>query len=85
VLLTSHLGRPKGKDDKYSLAPVSDRLTELLGAKVTFVNDCIGDSVATAVSGLKNGDVALLENGTSHFNNRFVTVQASLCATSLAE
>ena len=62
VLLTSHLGRPKGKEDKYSLAPVADRLTELLGKKVTFVPDCIGETVANAVAGLKDGDVALLEN-----------------------
>jgi phosphoglycerate kinase len=62
VLLTSHLGRPKGKEDKFSLAPVADRLSELLGNKVTFVNDCIGDVVASAVSGMKDGDVALLEN-----------------------
>jgi hypothetical protein len=63
VLLTSHLGRPKGKEDKYSLAPVADRLTELLGKKVTFVEDCIGDAVASAVSKMGEGDVALLENG----------------------
>ena len=63
MLLTSHLGRPKGKEDKYSLAPVADRLTELLGKKVTFVEDCIGDTVAAAVAKMGNGDVALLENG----------------------
>ena len=63
VLLTSHLGRPKGKEDKYSLAPVADRLTELLGKKVMFVEDCIGDTVAGAVGKMANGDVALLENG----------------------
>jgi len=62
VLLTSHLGRPKGKEDKYSLAPVADRLTELLGKKVTFVPDCIGETVTSAVAGLAEGDVALLEN-----------------------
>lgn len=63
MLLTSHLGRPKGKEDKYSLAPVADRLTELLGKKVTFVEDCIGDVVASAVSKMGEGEVALLENG----------------------
>lgn len=62
VLLTSHLGRPKGKEDKFSLSPVADRLTELLGKKVAFVEDCIGEAVSTAVAGLKEGDVALLEN-----------------------
>lgn len=63
VLLTSHLGRPKGKEDKYSLAPVADRLSELLGKKVAFVEDCIGDTVANHVGKMANGDVALLENG----------------------
>ena len=70
VLLTSHLGRPKGKDDKYSLAPVADRLTELLGKKVTFVNDCIGDVVSTAVGKMADGDVALLENGKSFTHHK---------------
>ena len=57
------MGRPKGKEDKYSLAPVADRLSELLGKKVLFVEDCIGDAVAAATGKLANGDVALLENG----------------------
>lgn len=46
VLLSSHLGRPKdGPEDKFSLAPVSERLTKLLGKKVTMAPDCIGPEV----------------------------------------
>lgn len=63
VLLSSHLGRPKdGPEDKFSLAPVADRLTELLGKSVTMAPDCIGDGVASVVAGMSNGDVTLLEN-----------------------
>lgn len=46
VLLSSHLGRPKdGPEDKFSLSPVSERLTKLLGKKVTMAPDCIGPEV----------------------------------------
>lgn len=62
VLLTSHLGRPKGKDEKFTLAPVATRLSECLGSDVKFVSDCIGDTVGDAVKEMSNGDVALLEN-----------------------
>ncbi|GFH14740.1 phosphoglycerate kinase [Haematococcus lacustris] len=67
VLLTSHLGRPKGENKeedkkKYSLKPVVARLSELLGKPVTLVDDCIGPQVESAVAALHNGDVALLEN-----------------------
>ncbi|GFH07941.1 phosphoglycerate kinase, partial [Haematococcus lacustris] len=67
VLLTSHLGRPKGENKeedkkKYSLKPVVARLSELLGKPVTLVDDCIGPQVESAVGALHNGDVALLEN-----------------------
>lgn len=63
VLLSSHLGRPKdGPEDKFSLAPVAVRLSELLGKDVTMAPDCIGDGVASIVSGMSNGDVTLLEN-----------------------
>lgn len=65
VSICSHLGRPKnGPEDKFSLAPVSERLGELLSndTSVTFVSDCIGDEVQKAVEGAKNGDVILLEN-----------------------
>ncbi|CAN8077092.1 unnamed protein product [Agarophyton chilense] len=63
VLLSSHLGRPKdGPEDKFSLQPVSVRLSELLGKDVKMAPDCIGDQVASIVSSMSNGDVTLLEN-----------------------
>ena len=62
LILMSHLGRPKGADDSLRLDPVAKRLSELLGKKVTKLNDCIGDEVQKAVSGMKDGDVVLLEN-----------------------
>ena len=63
VLLSSHMGRPKGKvKEELRLTPVAKRLSELLGKEVVTCDDCIGDSVATAVSKMSNGDVALLEN-----------------------
>lgn len=63
VILTSHFGRPKGKVvDSMRLTPVANRLSELLGQPVTKTNDCVGDEVASAVAGMQNGQVALLEN-----------------------
>ena len=63
VLVSSHLGRPKGGfEDKYSLAPVAERLGQLLGKPVRMASDCVGDAVASEVSRLNPGDVLLLEN-----------------------
>lgn len=63
VVVISHLGRPEGAPDaKYSLAPVAQRLSELLGAPVTFAKDTVGGGAEEAVNGLDDGDVALLEN-----------------------
>lgn len=63
AVLMSHLGRPKGKrNEKYTLAPVAERLSELLDVPVRFVGDCIGEEVRAAVNGMKDGDVVLLEN-----------------------
>ncbi len=63
IILASHLGRPKGeKKPEFSLAPVAARLGEILGEKVAFAPDCIGDSAAKTVESLGNGSVALLEN-----------------------
>ena len=66
VILLAHFGRPKGRDDKNSLKQVVPALTQALGRPVTFVEDCIGDDVARAVSAAKNGDVLLLENTRFH-------------------
>ncbi len=63
VILMSHLGRPKGKrNEKYTLAPVAERLSELMEQKVRFVDDCIGEKVEHAVQELQDGDILLLEN-----------------------
>ena len=63
VVVMSHLGRPNGAPEaKYSLAPVAQRLSELLGKPVTFAPDTVGAAAVEAVAGLVDGDVALLEN-----------------------
>jgi phosphoglycerate kinase len=63
VIVISHLGRPEGAPDaKYSLEPVAQRLSELLGTAVAFASDTVGDSAADAVGALVDGDVVLLEN-----------------------
>jgi phosphoglycerate kinase len=63
LVLMSHLGRPKGKrDEKYSLKPVAERLSELLGKPVKMAPDCIGPEVEKMARELKPGEVLLLEN-----------------------
>ncbi|HEY6802947.1 MAG TPA: phosphoglycerate kinase [Pyrinomonadaceae bacterium] len=63
VILASHLGRPKGaRVDKYSLRPVADHLSELLGKPVIFADDCIGEPALSKASQLQPGEVLLLEN-----------------------
>ena len=63
VVVVAHLGRPKGEPDPaYSLAPVASRLGELLGRDVAFAEDTVGASATEVVSGLSDGDVAVLEN-----------------------
>ncbi|HEX2131996.1 MAG TPA: phosphoglycerate kinase [Actinophytocola sp.] len=63
VVVTAHLGRPKGAPDpKFSLRPVAARLGELLGSNVPLASDVVGDSARSTVDGLGDGDVALLEN-----------------------
>jgi phosphoglycerate kinase len=63
VVVCAHLGRPKGQPvEKYGLAPVAARLAEVLGRRVEFATDTVGDSARAAVDGLADGDIALLEN-----------------------
>jgi phosphoglycerate kinase len=63
VVVCAHLGRPKGAPDPaYSLAPVAERLAEVLDRPVEFATDTVGESAKAAVGSLGDGDVALLEN-----------------------
>ncbi len=63
VVVCAHLGRPKGApEEKYSLAPVVGRMSELLGHPVAFATDTVGESAKAVVAGLADGQVALLEN-----------------------
>ncbi|QXP73004.1 phosphoglycerate kinase [Tenacibaculum sp. AHE15PA] len=61
-VLMSHLGRPKGKEDQFSLRHIIAKVTEVIGVQVKFVEDCIGDKVTEAIANLKSGEILLLEN-----------------------
>jgi phosphoglycerate kinase len=61
-ILMSHLGRPEGRMEKYSLKPVLPVLEKLLGMKVLFADDCLGESAVSMSAALKPGEVLLLEN-----------------------
>lgn len=62
VILMSHLGRPKGKEAKYSLQHIVRKTSEVLGLDVQFASDCRGEIAKDAAKNLKNGEVLLLEN-----------------------
>ncbi|HVN24317.1 MAG TPA: phosphoglycerate kinase [Syntrophorhabdales bacterium] len=85
AILASHLGRPKGKrNEKYTLRPVAKKLSDLLFKGVTFVDDCIGEKVQSAVAAMKEGDVLLLENlrfypGEEKNDKEFSRELAKLC------
>ncbi|GAB6143659.1 phosphoglycerate kinase [Desulfocicer niacini] len=85
IILISHMGRPGGKRlPEFSLAPVAQRLAELLGQPVKFLNDCIGPEVRAAVENMAPGEVILLENLRFHEDEKFNAPEfarelASLC------
>ena len=84
AILASHLGRPKGKDPKFSLAPVAERLSQMLGLKVVLASDCVGEDVEKQVKAMNEGDVILLENLRFHTDEEkngegFSKALASLC------
>jgi len=62
VILMSHLGRPQGRMDKYSLKPVIPVLEKYLGLNILFADDCLGESAVNMSAALKPGEVLLLEN-----------------------
>jgi len=85
VILASHLGRPKGERvEKYSLRPVAEHLSNLLGQAVAFADDCVGDEARAKVDALGDGDVLLLENLRFHAEEEknddgFARELAALC------
>ena len=96
VILASHLGRPlkdkkKAEDagkqydpQKYSLKPVAEHLTSLLGKEIGFADDCIGDETKAKVDAMQDGDVILLENlrfhaGEEKNDDVFASELALLC------
>ena len=62
VILMSHLGRPKGKEDQFSLRHIVAKVSEVLGVKLLFASDCRGEVAMNAANNLKQGEVLLLEN-----------------------
>jgi phosphoglycerate kinase len=67
TIVMSHLGRPDGKPDpRYSLRPVAQALSDRLGIRVAFADDCIGVTAEQAAAALRDGDVLLLENVRFH-------------------
>ena len=62
IIIGSHLGRPKGVTDKFSLKHILGHVSKLLGVEVQFANDCIGEEAKTKAAALKPGEALLLEN-----------------------
>jgi phosphoglycerate kinase len=85
LILASHLGRPKGKKDpKFSMAPVAEKLSQLMGGKIFLATDCIGEEVQKQIGGMKEGEILLLENLRFHPEEEkneegFSKALASLC------
>ncbi|NDY71320.1 phosphoglycerate kinase [Desulfobacter hydrogenophilus] len=74
IIVSSHLGRPKGKRvPELSLSPTAKRLSELLQHKVQMSPDCIGPEVTCLAEALKPGQVLMLEN--LHFHEQMVNIQ----------
>src|SRR6266700_975826 len=91
VILASHLGRPKGQRvDKYTLRPVAEHLSNLLGRPVAFASDCIREEARSKVKSLQDGDVLLLENLRFHReeeknDDAFAQQLASLCDAKVSD
>ena len=62
VIIGSHLGRPKGATDKFSLKHILSRVSELLEVDVQFAEDCIGENTEAMIAALRPGEALLLEN-----------------------
>lgn len=86
VILASHLGRPKGEvQAKYSLQPVADRLSQLLGKPVQMAPDCIGAATEAMAHRLQSGEILLLENLRFHKEEEANDPEFSRALAALAE
>ena len=88
VILASHLGRPKGHDQKYSIAPVAKRLTEILGRSrppIRFGSDCVGIEIEEHIDKMNKGDILLLENLRFHKEEELNDPEFSKKLASLAD
>jgi phosphoglycerate kinase len=88
VILASHLGRPQGRNQEYSLAPVAKRLTEIVGRSrpaIKFASDCVGTEIEQHISKMKKGDILLLENLRFHNEEEANDPEFSKKLASLAE
>jgi phosphoglycerate kinase len=88
VILASHLGRPKGHDERYSIAPVAKRLTEIIGRSrppIRFASDCVGVEIEEHISKMNKGDILLLENLRFHTEEESNDPEFSKKLASLAD
>ncbi len=88
VILASHLGRPEGHDQKYSIAPVAKRLTEIIGRSrppIRFANECVGVEIEEHIDKMNRGDILLLENLRFHKEEESNDPQFSKKLASLAD
>ena len=88
VILVSHLGRPRGHDERYSIAPVAKRLTEIIGRSrppIRFASDCVGVEIEEHISKMNKGDILLLENLRFHTEEESNDPEFSKKLASLAD
>ena len=62
ITIMSHLGRPEGFNEEYSLRPISEELSNILGKEIIFSEDCVSDKSFMVSSGLESGQIHMLEN-----------------------
>ena len=86
VILCSHLGRPKGGfEAKYSLAPIAEKISELLNKNIIMAKDVIGDDAKAKAAALKDGDIMLIENVRFHSEEEKNDAEFSKSLASLAD
>ena len=84
-ILVSHLGRPKGFEEKLSLKNVVSEVEKALGKKITFLNDCVGEKVKKACKKSQKGEVILLENLRFHTEEELGDIQFARSLSELGD